>query len=392
MEHDATPPVKATPSRRLKEWRNLISKKKPIYPISDYFQEYLTRYDRIFDEGIRYADLLRYDNSIPLYDEHGDDTLWSTVFYPPIEQQEIHKHLRKTYAILRFDGDVSIAEQLYIDRIDVCLYGNTLPFRIRIVNRLNDNFDYFYVKRVDANRVYGLELEHILSPSRIHYFIHSDTIIEEHIIGIPADTFMREIMPDNRFDRMRLTKEFVKFNERCFVRLLGDMHSGNFVIDIQRDFEKWHYRMRPIDFDQQSHHWRKQVYMPQFYPQNSELIKVGIESLAPESVLQYQREERALIANRVRVSHGRLAALLEVMREDIISPEENVRRLRHQLAKHYEEPDFEKALTMGDLVHTSLQVLLARNKPATLLFNDAFISDMPVGKHNGQPELGPTEP
>jgi hypothetical protein len=42
---------------------------------------------------------------------------------------------------------------------------------VRIVNRLNENFDYFYVKRVDANRVYGLELEHILSPNRMNYFV-----------------------------------------------------------------------------------------------------------------------------------------------------------------------------------------------------------------------------
>lgn len=360
--------VVARPSRMLKQRRNLISKKKEIYPISDYFMTYLDRYGRIYNRGIRYEDLLRYNNSISLYDEHGDDTLWSTVFYPPTEQQEIHDQLRLTYAILKADGDFSIAEQLYIDRVDVCLYGNTLPFRIRIVNRLNDNFDYFYVKRVDANRVYGLELEHILSPSRIHYFVHGGSIIEEHIIGIPADTFTREFMPDSRFDQVRLAKEFVKFNERCFVRLLGDMHAGNFVVDLQRDFEKWHFRMRPIDFDQQSHHWRKQVYMPQFYPQNNGLIRVGIDCLAPESVIQYQKEERALIANRVRVSHGRLQALLEVMREDIISTESHVAQLRRQLAEHYHEPDFETCLTMGDLVYTSLQVLMARNKPATLPF------------------------
>src|SRR5690554_3399230 len=161
--------------------------------------------------------------------------------------------------MLKAYGDVSIAEHLFVDRVDVCLYGNTLPFRVRIVNRINDNHDYFYVKRVDANRVYGLELEHILSPNRINYFVSGESLIEEHVIGIPAEVFLRENMPRSRFDQVRLAKEFVKFNERVFVRLLGDMHSGNFVIDITRDFEKWHFRMRPIDFDQQSHHWKKKV-------------------------------------------------------------------------------------------------------------------------------------
>ncbi|HMB92975.1 MAG TPA: hypothetical protein VKP65_19145 [Rhodothermales bacterium] len=349
--------------------RNLISRKKEVYPISDFLRDYLERYDRIENQGVRYEDLQRFETSIPVYDEEGNDTHWSTVFYRESEQREIHNQLRTVYAILKSDGDLSAVEQLYIDRVDLCLYGNTLPFRVRIVNSLNENFDYFYVKQVDANRVYGLELEHILSPTRIHYYVRDNTLIEEHIIGIPADAFMRESMPEGHFDQVRLAKEFVKFNERCFVRLLGDMHSSNFVIDIQRDFEKWHYRMRPIDFDQQSHHWRKQVYLPQFYPQNIPLIKFGIKHLAPENVVQYQKEERALIANRVRVSHGRFNVLMEVMREDLIAPEDHVTRLREQLRDHYETDDFAKCLTMGDLVYTSTQLLLARHKPATSPFS-----------------------
>jgi hypothetical protein len=359
----------------MSERRNLISRKKEVYPVSDYLATYLERYGRHATQGIRYEDLLRYNTSVPLYDEHGDDTLWSTVFYGPTEQSEVHRQLTLTYALLKAYGDISIAEHLFVDRVDLCLYGNTLPFRVRIVNRINDNFDYFYVKRVDANRVYGLELEHILSPNRIHYIVHDQTIIEEHIIGIPAETFARDNMPDHRFDRVRLAKEFVKFNERCFVRLLGDMHSGNFVIDLTRDFEKWHFRMRPIDFDQQSHHWRKNVYLPQFYPQNLEYIQVGIECLAPENVDQYQKEERALIANRVRVSHGRFQTLIGVMEEDIISPSDHVVRLGRQLAEHYESDVFETCLTMGELVRRSINLLLAHNRPAAPTFQppSAFI-------------------
>jgi hypothetical protein len=350
------------------ERHNLISRKKEIYPISDYLASYLDRYGRFNSRGIRYEDLTRYDNLIPLYNEHGDDTLWSTVFYPQNEQAEIHHQLTRTYALLKAYGDISIAEQLFVDRVDACMYGNTLPFRVRIVNRINDNFDYFYVKRVDANRIYGLELEHILSPNRIHYLVYDNTIIEEHIIGIPAETFARDNMPRHRFDRVRLAKEFVKFNERCFVRLLGDMHSGNFVVDITRDFEKWHFRMRPIDFDQQSHHWRKNVYLAQFYPQNLEFIHVGLECLAPENVEQYQKEERALIANRVRVSEGRFSRLLEVMEEDIIAPAEHVSKLAAQLAEHYDSASFETCLTMGELVRMSINLLLEHNKPASPAF------------------------
>ena len=349
---------------------NLISRRKEAYPITDFLAEYLASYDRLGDEGVRYEDLLRYTAAVTLYDEQGNDTLWSTVYYGPTEQSEIHDALRVTYAVLKSDGDLSTVEHLYIDRIDICHFGNTLPFRVRIVNRLNENFDYFYVKRVDANRVYGLELEHILSPNRINYYVNTQgrtdgTLIEEHIIGVPGDQYIREYVPDNTFDRVRLAKEFVKFNERCFVRLLGDMHAGNFVVDITPDFEKMQFRMRPLDFDQQSHHWKKQVYLPQFYPQNNPIIKLGMAHMSATTMDQYQREERALIANRLRVSSRRYQSLMSVMREDLIAPEEHVRMLGEQLAEHYEDRQFADCLTMGELVDASLGRLLQRTEPAS---------------------------
>ena len=344
---------------------NLISRKKPVYPLSDYFAEYLARYRRLATEGADYESLLRYDNAVTLFDEHGNDTLWNTVYFGPVEQREIHEALRLTYALLKSDGDLSTVEHLYIDRVDLCLYGNTLPFRVRIVNALNENFDYFYVKKVDANRLYGLELEHVLSPNRINYLVHGDTLIEEHIVGIPADQFIREAMPTNAFDEVRLAKEFVKFNERCFVRLLGDMHSGNFVIDITPDFEKLHFRMRPIDFDQQSHHPKKQVYLPQYFPQNNPIIALGMQHMTPRTVDQYQREERALIAGRIQASHGRYRTLIAVMSEDLIAAPENVGSLGAQLAEHYDDALFRDCATMGELVSASLDRLLHHHEPAS---------------------------
>ncbi len=344
---------------------HLISRKKDLYPVSDFFESYLVRYGRIKKQGIRYTDLSRHYEAVPLYNEEGEDTHWATVFYKPYEQREIHQNLLVTYALLKADGDLTAVKDLYVDRVDLCLYGNTLPYRVRIVNALNENFDYFYVKRTDANRIYGLELEHILSPSRIHYFIKDKTIIEEHIIGIPGDVFIRDDLPPNRFDRVRLAKQFVKFDVRCFVRLLGDMHAGNFVVDVRRDFEKHHYLIRSIDFDQQSHHWRRQVYNPQDFPQNVRFVNVVQEYLAPGNIVQYQKEERALIENRVRVSHGRFDALMDVMREDIVSNEGYVIRLREQLAEHYEDEQFERCMTMGDLVYTSIQYLMDHDDPPT---------------------------
>nr|HMT29506.1 hypothetical protein [Bacteroidia bacterium] len=211
---------------------NEIIKKKPHFPVNEQLREYLSYYSREIQLNIAYKDLTRYNNAVPLYNKKGVDTLWESVLFPTSEMEYLNKALTEIYALLKTGGDTSVTEHLYVDRIDYCTFGNSNPFRIRIVNNYNDNFDYFYVKKADASRIYGLELEHVLSPNRISYFVHGDTLIEEHIAGIPGDMFIENHLHDSGINEIRLAKEFVKFNERCFVRLLGDMRSYNYVIDI----------------------------------------------------------------------------------------------------------------------------------------------------------------
>lgn len=129
----------------------LISKKKIIYPISPGLKKYLVKYGREVDFPIHYKDLLRYSSSVPLYDYKGSDTLWETIFFNESDREDIHFNVKKIYALLKAEGDISVMKHLYVDRIDLCTYGNTQPFRVRIVNKINDNFDYFYVKNADAS-------------------------------------------------------------------------------------------------------------------------------------------------------------------------------------------------------------------------------------------------
>ncbi|MCR9014887.1 hypothetical protein [Aquiflexum gelatinilyticum] len=332
----------------------LISKKKIIYPISPKLREFLNKYGREVDFPIQYNDLLRYSTSIALYDSKGNDTLWETVFFAESDREEIHYNVKKIYSLLKAQGDMTVMEHLYVDRVDLCVYGNTKPFRVRIVNRINDNFDYFYVKMADASRIYGLELEHLLSPNRINYLVHQNTLIEEHIAGIPGEQFMRLYINDGLQNPIRLAKEFVKFNERCFVRLLGDMHSSNFVVDVTPDFEETHYRIRAIDFDQQSYEGKKSIYLPQYFKQNNTLIQMGFKHITPESMAQYQREERALIANRLKSSQIEIEDLLETMESDTISTQENTENLKQDLAKHYKNDRFLECKNMGNILRLSL--------------------------------------
>lgn len=336
----------------------LISKKKVIYPISAGLRRYLIKYRREVDIPIHYHELLRYSNSIALYDSKDQDTFWETVFYDQNDREEIHLNVKKIYALLKAGGDMSVMEHLYIDRIDLCIYGNTQPFRVRIVNRINDNFDYFYIKNADASRVYGLELEDLLSPNRISYLVHQNTLIEEHIAGIPGDKFMRQHMDAPDMNPIRLAKEFVKFNERCFVRLLGDMHSSNFVVDVTPDFEETHYRIRAIDFDQQSYEGKKSIYLPQYFKENNVLINLGMQFITPESMRQYQKEERALIATRLKSSHKEIEDILHTMEKDKISLPENVDSLKKDLAKHYKNDNFLTCQNMGEILRKSLETVL----------------------------------
>ncbi len=335
----------------------IISKKKEVFPISKWLRSYIKKYDREIDLPIYYSDLVRYDNSIPLYDKSGNDTLWVTVFYPQADMDQIYASLKKVYAIIKADGDLSVMDHLIIDRVDLCVYGNTKPYRIRVVNQINDNFDYFYIKNADASRIYGLELEHLLSPNKISYVVNKETLIEEHIVGIPAELFIKKYLKSSTVNEIRLAKEFVKFNERCFVRLLGDMHSSNYVIDITPDFEDVVYRLRAIDFDQQSYEGRRAIYLPQYYTQNNPIIAVGLKHMTPETVKQYQREERSHIANRIKVERKRIDDLLFSMKNDRLSKPENIEKLKKELADFYEDADFLHCQSMGELVAMSLEML-----------------------------------
>lgn len=335
-----------------------ISKKKVTYPIDRDLRDYLVNNNREIDLPIKYDDLLHFNNAIAVYDKKGKDSLWETALYSHTDVEHIHEGLKQIYSILKTEGDSHVHKHLHVERVDYCTFGNSNPFRIKIVNNYNDNYDYFYVKQADASRIYGLELEHILSPSRMNFIVGGATLIEEHIAGIPGDAFIKYHLDNPEFNKVRIAKEFVKFNERCFVRLLGDMRSYNYVFDITPDFEEVQFRIRPIDFDQQSYEGRKNMYMPQFFKENYPFVKLVQEKLTPDTVEQYKTEERTLIARRIKTSKAQLNDLLDVMSRTVIAPPEKVKQLKNELATHYKDDTFLFYNNMGNLVRHSLEILI----------------------------------
>src|SRR6478672_12077460 len=267
------------------------SRRKPIFPVHDQLRQYLITHGREIKLPAAYNDLLRFTYSIPLKDKFGKNTLWETVSYDMRESQYLRESLVKIYAVLKTEGDLSFINHLDVARIDFCSFGNSQPFRIRIVNKYNDNYDHYYIKQADSSRIYGLELEHLLSPDRITYLTSHNTLVEEHIPGVPGDLFLQQYLDSPTTNKIRLAKEFVKFNERCFVRLLGDMRSYNFIVNMTPDIEDIQYRIRAIDFDQQCYEGRKNLYLPQFFKENNKFVGLAQKYLDHSSIKQYQAEE-----------------------------------------------------------------------------------------------------
>lgn len=341
------------------------SKKKLPFAISKDFRAYLTEYNRTIHLPLDYKDLLRFTTAVPLLNSNDEDTLWKTVYFSEGDTLEINKALTYIYALLKTDGDIEVIEHLTVARIDFCVFGNSRPFRVRIINRLNDNYDHFYVKQADASRLYGLELEDLLSPNRVIYFVDNNTLIEEHIAGVPGDDFMKRYLDDTVFNQIRIAREFVKFNERCFVRLLGDMRSYNYVVDITPDIEGSQYRLRAIDFDQQSYEGRKGFYLPQYFKDNNPIIFLGIKHMSAATVRQYQLEERSLIAARVKTARTKFDHLFKLMMNDRLSSPKKVEQLKEELGQHHNSTAFAHCRSMGEIVYANIQLLLEKDfKPS----------------------------
>ena len=345
----------------------LMSQKKPAFKVNEELNTYLSEYNRNIKIPVFYEDLLRFQGSIVVYDKNDVDTLWIRVYYSEFEREEIDTSLKKVYTILHSNGNEDTIPYLNIDAIDYCTFGNSKPFRIKVRNILNDNYTYFYVKKTDASRIYGLELEHMLSPYNLNFLVYKNTLIEEHIAGIPGDDFIKEFLPKcTELEKAQIAKEFVKFNERCMIRLLGDMRSYNYVIVPTHDFDHVVYKIRAIDFDQQSFEGKFKVYYPQFFKENFPMVALVSKKLQEASIKQYKVEERSIVAKRILSSEKRIKQLLECMINDSISTSEKIVLLKQQIYDFTNDKNFKHSTNMGQILKNALD-FVKRNYENTIL-------------------------
>ena len=147
------------------------------------------------------------------------------------------------------------------------------------------------------------------------------------------------------------------------------MRAYNFVVEITQDFDNVQYRLRAMDFDQQNFEGRKNIYKPQFYSDNIDLVDLVQELMKEDVVKQYQRIERVAMKKRFFAYRQRTRSLLRQMRRDKISTDQNIALLSTELSKYHNDTIFLDYNNMGDILNRhlekSLNVDILSKNPAT---------------------------
>jgi hypothetical protein len=154
------------------------------------------------------------------------------------------------------------------------------------------------------------------------------------------------------------------------------MRAYNFVVEVTPDFEDVQIRIRAMDFDQQTYSGRLKFYLPQFFKDNNRLVEFCVHQLNPQTALQYQREEQAVIHRRMQLAEARVRRLLACMCTDIISTEEKVSELKAGLSEHHKDQRFMRATHMGHLVQSSLDLISDRVKRHRKQMETALLDDI----------------
>ena len=330
--------------------------RKPSFPINAPLRSYLARCRRELEIPVTYARLENFQESLPLADANGRDTLWETVLYSPNEMEALKVDLKYVYALLKVHGDLSVMDHLYIDR-DRLLQLRQLA-AVPDPDRQQHQREPRLLLRQEGRRLArlrpGAGAPAVAQPAQLRHprrrrWSRSTSPACRATSSSANWLDNREIKP------VRIAKELVKFNERCFIRLLGDMRSYNFVFVLTPDFEGWQVRIRAMDFDQQSYHGRRTFYLPQFFKENLSLVQFCTSLLDITTSRQYQREERTLLLQRADASQQRLDLLLDAMSGDVIAPEANVITLREGLAEHFGADSYLKCESMAAIVRENLR-------------------------------------
>jgi hypothetical protein len=132
------------------------------------------------------------------------------------------------------------------------------------------------------------------------------------------------------------------------------MRSYNYVIVPIHDFDQVIFKIRAIDFDQQSYEGNLKIYMLQFFKENYKMVKMVQNRIQEESIEQYKIEERSIVAKRMISNKTRINALLDCMQTDELSINKHIDQLKEEIYNYSLDKDFRKSKSMGEIVRTIL--------------------------------------
>ena len=84
------------------------------------------------------------------------------------------------------------------------------------------------------------------------------------------------------------------------------------------------------------------------------------DKLEPDSIDQYQNEERSLLVKRLADSEERLTDLLQVMKSMSLSPSFHMEQLRKETYEFTKDKNFKNAKSMGEIMEAAL-LFMKRN-------------------------------
>ena len=351
FSHNLSRPFDGIPNAAVSKHNDRPMMQKEVYPVTTALQQYLLQYKKDTELPLLYKELLHYEYSNAIKDDKGKHTHWERVLYDKKLLGELKEKLLLLYGQLKNEKDIQI------DSIDFCEYANSMPFRINISNTKNAKQDFFYIKSADASRIYGLLLEQLLTHNHINFLYHQNTLVEEHIDGIPGDNFLKPMDELNEEEKKLLAEEFIRFNESCFARLLGDMRSYNFVV-VKNNAAQKPFTIKAIDFDQQCYEGKLNLYLPQFYKENFRYVQLAKALLTDTAIDKIRMKERKELAGLFIKNKQQLSALLQVMEKEEISEHYKVVSLRKELNQYHHTHAFSHCKTMGSLVQQQLEQVL----------------------------------
>jgi hypothetical protein len=349
--HHKLAPFSSIPNAANSKENDRPMMQKEAYPVSPALQQYLQQYKKDKPLPITYKELLHYEYTNAIKDDKGKHTHWEGVVYNKTLLVKLKQKLTLLYTQLTNETDIQI------ESIDFCEFANSMPFRINITHLKNNLSDLFYIKSADASRIYGFELEQMLTDNRINFLYHQNTLVEEHIDGIPGDDFLTTLEGLHEDEKKLLAAAFITFNESCFARLLGDMRSYNFVV-VKKGNNYNPFTIKAIDFDQQCYEGRLNLYWPQFYKENYRYVQSATHILDEITIEDIRKKERQHLASLYIKNNIQLQALLHIMCKETMSDNYKVVSLGKELDGYHHTQHFHLCKTMGELVKEQLQQLL----------------------------------